>query len=555
MAAGYSRTRRAVRRARKLVIKATTLAGSGHPGGSLSMAEIVGTLLSGHMRHDPSNPLWPGRDRLVLSKGHAAPGLYSSLAVAGYFEESELATLRMLGSRLQGHPDLKCPGVEFCGGSLGIGLSFSVGLALASRMDSSGFRVYTVMGDGETDEGQVWEAAMSASKYGLDNLTVIMDRNFVQQDSYTEEVMPLDGGPAGARVAESRADPSRWRTGQRWRAFGWNVIEIDGHRIEQVSDALARAGSTRGAPTAIVARTVKGNGVEHMADNPAWHGRAPSPAIAPLVAEELDSQVMIAPSIIAGDMSDLAGEVARCEAAGADYVHLDVMDGRFVPATTFGAQKVAELRPLTLLPFDVHLMIAEPARNFGPYVEAGADIVTVHAEACGEAEFGEVHDSLRGAGVGVGLAINPGTDLPGWAGRFAPTLDQVIVMSVVPGKSGQAYIETTHEKARSVRDALVRAGFGGDIEADGGVNASNAGACFEDGARVLVGGGAIMARADARAAVAEMAAAVRRARRASIIERARGLGGDELVSSWIALHADAGVRAELEAIASGGESA
>ena len=538
-----------MRRARKLVIKATTLAGSGHPGGSLSMAEIVGTLLFAHMRHEPSRPLWEDRDRLVLSKGHAAPGLYSSLAVAGYFDESEIATLRRLGSRLQGHPDLKCPGVEFCGGSLGIGLSFSVGTALAARMDGRDSRVYTIIGDGEADEGQVWEAAMTASKYRLDNLAVVMDRNFVQQDSYTEHVMPLDGGPAGTDVGDSRTDESLWRTGDKWRAFGWNVIEIDGHRIEQVSDALRRAGQARGVPTAIVARTVKGNGVEHMADNPAWHGRAPKPQIAPLVDDELDSQTMVAPSIIAGDMADLAGEVARCDRGGADYVHLDVMDGKFVPATTFGADKVAELRPLTLLPFDVHLMIAEPARQIAPYVDAGADIVTVHAEVCDEAAFGEMHDALRAAGVGVGLAINPATDLPEWAARYAPTLDQVIVMSVEPGKSGQKYIESTHDKVRAVRDSLARAGFAGDIEADGGVNAENAGACFDDGARVLVGGGAIMGKPDASAAIAEFGVAIRRARRLMLLRRAHGVGGKELVSEWIALHEIGNARAELEEMA------
>lgn len=513
------------------------------------MAEIVATLLVAHMKYDPTRPLWEGRDKLVLSKGHAAPGLFANLAVAGYFDESEVKTLRKLGSRLQGHPDLKCPGVEFCGGSLGIGLSFSIGAALAARMDSRDSRVYTVIGDGETDEGQVWEAAMTGAKYALDNLTVIMDRNFIQQDSYTEHVMPLDGGGPGAEISRSRSDESLWRTGDKWRAFGWNVIEIDGHKIKEISGALDRAKGVRGAPTIIIARTVKGNGVEHMADNPAWHGKAPAPKVAPLVEEELDSQSMIAPSIIAGDMTDLAGEIARCEDAQADYVHLDVMDGRFVPATTLGAPKVAELRRLTTLPFDVHLMIEDPQKHSAEYAEAGADIITVHAEACDESSFGEIHDSLRSSGVGVGLAINPSTDLPEWSARFAPTLDQVIVMSVEPGKSGQEYIESSHSKTRAVREILLRNGFDGEIEADGGVTPANVGACFDDGARVFVGGGAIMRQRDARAAVRAFSDSITHARRGRLLRLAHELGGADLVSSWISLHKPVLVSADLGRIA------
>ena len=165
MSLNYCGIKKNVKEARNLVIDATTDAGSGHPGGSFSMAEIVGTLFGKHLRYDSKNPTWEDRDRLVLSKGHAAPGLFSNLAVAGYFEKSQLLTLRKFGSKLQGHPDLKCPGVEFCGGSLGIGLSFSLGVALAGRLDGKDYRVYTIMGDGESDEGQVWEAAMAASKF------------------------------------------------------------------------------------------------------------------------------------------------------------------------------------------------------------------------------------------------------------------------------------------------------------------------------------------------------------------------------------------------------
>ncbi|MGQ0377256.1 MAG: transketolase, partial [Nitrososphaerota archaeon] len=261
MGMNYYQIKKNARKARKLVIRGTTAAGSGHPGGSFSMAEIMGCLLYKYMRYDPKNPLWEERDRLILSKGHASPGLFSNLAVAGFFDESEIETLRQFGSRLQGHPDYKCPGVEFCGGSLGIGLSFSIGNALAAKIDSKNHRIFTIIGDGESDEGQVWEAAMTGAKYKVDNMTVFLDRNFIQQDSYTEKIMPLDEELVGDELSEMWKDASRWKLGDKWRSFGWNVIEIDGHRIEQIDAALKKATQTRNVPTIIVARTVKGKGV------------------------------------------------------------------------------------------------------------------------------------------------------------------------------------------------------------------------------------------------------------------------------------------------------
>ncbi len=536
MGLNYYQIKKNVRKARKLVIKGTTAAGSGHPGGSFSMAEIIGCILYKFLKYDPKNPLWEDRDRLVLSKGHASPGLFSNLAVAGYFDESEVEDLRKLGSRLQGHPDLRCPGVEFCGGSLGIGLSFSIGGALAAKIDGKKHHIFTIIGDGESNEGQVWEAAMTASKYKLDNLTVILDRNFIQQDSYTERIMPLDEELIGDDISEMWKDAGRWKVGDKWRSFGWNVTEIDGHRIEQIISAIDSILQTKGTPSMIVARTIKGKAVEHMEDNPKWHGVAPKPEIAPLIDLELDCQFMIAPSIIAGDMTNLETEVRKAVHGRADYIHLDVMDGVFVPNTTFDHTKIKELRPITEIPFDAHLMINEPVKHVQNYVDAGSDIITVHAEVCNESSFGEIRDILKSNKVGLGLALNPQTDLPSWSYKFIPELDQLIVMSVVPGKSGQKYIETTHEKTRKLAKTLSDKKFEGFIEADGGVDLSNAGACFSDGARVFVGGSAIIGQPDVRNTISNFRKKILHARRKLLISRAYELGGTDLVNKWIDLH-------------------
>jgi len=549
MGLNYYQIKKNILRARKLVIKGTTAAGSGHPGGSFSMAEIMGCIFYKHLRYDPKNPEWEDRDKLILSKGHASPGLFSNMAVAGYFEEDKMETLRQFGSKLQGHPDLKCPGVEFCGGSLGIGLSYSIGNALASKLDGKENRIFTVMGDGESDEGQVWEAAMTAAKYKVDNLTLILDRNFIQQDSYTEKIMPLDENLETDELSEMWKDASRWKTGDKWRSFGWNVIEIDGHRVEQISNAIDRAKTIKGLPTIIIARTIKGKAVEHMEDNPQWHGKAAKPEFVPIIEQELESQFMIAPSIIAGDMTNLEKEVKRCDDGRADYIHLDVMDGKFVPNTTFDHIKIKELRPFTIIPFDTHLMINEPVKHVRDYVDAGSDIITVHAEVCNESSFGEIHDILKSNQISVGLAINPDTELPDWSRKFIPSLDQLIVMSVVPGKSGQKYIELSHEKTQKLVQILNECSFDGYIEADGGVTLDNVGACFADGARAFVGGSAIIGQNDVRVVIREFRNKILRSRRKLLIQKANELGGTELVNKWIDLHVIGKKKDELLQIA------
>ena len=554
MGLNYYTIKKNVLKARKLVIKGTTAAGSGHPGGSFSMAEIMGCLFHKHLRYDTKNPEWEDRDKLILSKGHASPGLFSNMAVSGYFDESKMETLRQFGTKLQGHPDLKCPGVEFCGGSLGIGLSYSIGNALAAKLDGKDTRIFTIMGDGETDEGQVWEAAMTAAKYKVDNLTAILDRNFIQQDSYTEKIMPLDENLESDDLSEMWKDASRWKTADKWRSFGWNVIEVDGHRIEQISNAIERAKKIKGLPTIIIARTIKGKAVEHMEDNPQWHGKAAKPEFVPIIEQELESQFMIAPSIIAGDMTNLEKEIKRCVDGRADYIHLDIMDGQFVPSTTFDHVKIKELRPLTVIPFDTHLMIDEPIRHVKDYIDAGSDIITVHAEVCDASSFGEIHDLLKSSQVGVGLAINPDTELPEWAKKFIPSLDQFIVMSVVPGKSGQKYIESSHEKTQKLAQILKENKFEGYIEADGGVTQDNIGTCFADGARVFVGGSAIIGQNDVRLVIREFRNKILSSRRRLLIEKANELGGKELVNKWIDLHVVGKKKDELLQIAQGIDS-
>jgi len=254
------------RECRVQILRMLAHAGSGHPGGSLSVIDILVTLFFGRLRHDPRRPDWPDRDRVVLSKGHAVPALYSVLAKAGYFPEQQLITLRKLGSPLQGHPDrMMLPGIEAATGSLGQGLSISLGLSLGLKLAGSAARVYCVLGDGEIQEGQVWEAAMSAPKLGqpdhaLDNLVVILDYNKIQLDNFVKKVLDLE--PVTAK----------------WQAFGWPVVEIDGHDVAQIAKALDQAEATRGTPTFIVAHTVKGKGVSFMENDPEWHGKAPKPA-------------------------------------------------------------------------------------------------------------------------------------------------------------------------------------------------------------------------------------------------------------------------------------
>ncbi|MCL5072632.1 MAG: transketolase [Actinobacteria bacterium] len=242
------------------IVEMLCAAGSGHSGGSLSIADVFAYLyFSGKFKLGPEYSGSMNRDRVVLSKGHACPVLYASLAEKGYFDKSHLLTLRKYGSILQGHPDMKkTPGVEITTGSLGQGLSCAVGMALGSKLENLDSRIFAVIGDGECDEGQIWEAAMAASHYKLDNLTAILDRNGLQIDGYTRDVMNT----------EPMLD--------KWASFGWEVMEIDGHDFDNIDDSFNRAAKINNKPVCIVANTVKGKGVSYMEDRCEWHGRAPS---------------------------------------------------------------------------------------------------------------------------------------------------------------------------------------------------------------------------------------------------------------------------------------
>jgi transketolase len=252
------------------IIEMICTAAAGHPGGSLSSTDIVTALYFRIMRIDPDDPGWPDRDRFILSKGHACPVWYAALAERGYFDKAHLATLRRLDSILQGHPTMnKTPGIDMTAGSLGHGLSAGLGMALSGKLRKKDYHVYVIIGDGESQEGSIWEAAMAGAKWKLDNLTAVLDRNNLQNDNAVDDVMPI----------EPVAD--------KWQAFGWNVLEIDGHNMEAIVQAFEKAQSFKEAPTMIIANTVKGKGVSFMENVCEWHGKAPAKDEAAQALEEI----------------------------------------------------------------------------------------------------------------------------------------------------------------------------------------------------------------------------------------------------------------------------
>ena len=263
-------------RVRKHILDEVYSAQSGHPGGSLSGTEIFTYLFQYEMNIDPKNPKWADRDRFVLSKGHCAPGLYASLAVRGFFPEEDLTGFRSIDSYLQGHPSMKdVPGVDMSTGSLGQGISTAVGMALAGKLDKKDYRVFALLGDGEIQEGQVWEALMSAAHYKLDNLTAFLDHNGLQIDGNISDVM----------CPENVVD--------KFKSFCWNVIQIDGHDIEAIEAAVEEAKATKGRPTMIVAETVKGKGVSYMEGVAGWHGMAPDEELYKKAIAELDEAMAL----------------------------------------------------------------------------------------------------------------------------------------------------------------------------------------------------------------------------------------------------------------------
>ena len=261
-------------KARLLAVEAVHRAASGHPGGSLSCADALTALYFNEMKVDPTNPKWPERDRFVLSKGHCAPALYAVLALRGFFPVEDLQLLRSIKSHLSGHPDMKhVPGVDMSTGSLGQGLSAAVGMAMAAKIENKDYRTYAICGDGEIAEGQIWEAIMAAAKWHLDNLCAFIDINGLQIDGKTSDVMPTE--PVDKKL----------------EAFGWHVVKIDGHNMEQILAALSEARSVAGKPTAILMATVKGKGVSYMENQAGWHGKAPNAEEFAIARAELESKI------------------------------------------------------------------------------------------------------------------------------------------------------------------------------------------------------------------------------------------------------------------------
>ena len=272
--ASISEIEELARRCRIEIVKMVHRAQAGHPGGSLSEIDLMAALYSTSLRVRPDDPDWDDRDRFILSKGHASPGMYALLAEKGFISHNDLHSYRVLGGICQGHVDMKwCPGVDFSAGSLGMGLSFGMGCALAARLEGSDRRAFVMLGDGEIQEGSVWEAAMAASHHELGNLKVILDRNRIQNDDFCLEQMRMFDIPA------------------KWKAFGWNVMEIDGHDMTEIVDGIKFLDESNDAPSILIAHTVKGKGVSYMEDNPSFHGAAPNDEQFEIAMNELGAVV------------------------------------------------------------------------------------------------------------------------------------------------------------------------------------------------------------------------------------------------------------------------
>lgn len=279
---------------RSLAMDQVYTAASGHIGGSLSVADILTVLYFDVMKVDPKDPKAPDRDRLVLSKGHTTPALYATLALKGYFPKEELKLFRSIKGHISGHPDMvNVPGVDMSTGSLGQGISAAVGMALAGKIDRKDYRVYTVLGDGEIEEGQVWEAAMAAAKYHLDNLTAVVDVNGLQIDGSTADVMP--------------SEP----LDKKFEAFNWNVIHVDGHDLAALEEAFAQAAACKDKPSVLLAKTVKGKGVSFMENDAGWHGKAPNDEQYAVAHEELSDRVRICTDVAAVESMDDAMDVLQ----------------------------------------------------------------------------------------------------------------------------------------------------------------------------------------------------------------------------------------------------
>lgn len=519
----YLKLKEKIREIRKIALTGIAEAGSGHPGASFSAAEIMGALYFQIMNIDLNNPTFSNRDYFVNSKAHSAPGYYATLALAGSFPKDEIKTLRKLNSRLQGHPvrfseyqkHHSVPGIEYSGGSEGIGLSVSIGISLANRLDGQNNMVYCLLGDGETNEGQVWEASMAASKFKLNNLIAILDRNKIQQDGFTEDIMPID--------------PVK----EKWLAFNWDVVEVNGHKLEQLMPELLRRPKTK--PKLIVANTIKGNGVKHMANNPQWHGKAPSKKHMPVLLEELDGEYLISPSIIAGptgiEEKSLIEKIELAEKYATDLIHLDVMDGVFVPNTTFSHQTIKNIRSVTNIPFDTHLMIQTPKREIDSFVDAGCDIITIHSEVCEDGkDFESINSKLISSGISPGLAINPQTEFPIWAMDFLDQIDVIIIMSVNPGFAGQKFIPEVNLKMRKLIPELRAAGYNGYFEADGGIDLSTILDSYDAGCRMFVMGNAIYGTADIEGRLKETRLKVDTNLEKKLLQKAQKL---DIMDEWI----------------------